>query len=732
VLSAGDIIFVPVIGPYVGVAGNVKRPALYELKNNYSLEYLFELAGGIIPTAYTQQIQVERTIKNEKKVIVDIDDKKLDRAKSTFLQDADLVKVFSIVEKDTNSVTLRGNVKRGGKYAFNPGMRLGDILKDPLLDLKPETYFDYALIKRQNPPHMEPLLVPFNLGDLLLRHDQASNLELRPLDSIYIFNKWFFKDKPFVNVKGEVRKPGRIDLRDNFRVKDALLAAGDLTKDAHLRKGEIVRVNKAKVYQTVYFDVARALADDPAENVQLQDEDQIFIHSIYEGQWREQVTVEGEVKKPGDFLLTDKMTVRDLIFKAGGQSRDTLLDRAELYRTDWKTKEVTLTPVYLGKALEGDPASNIELKDLDKLIVHSTWEMVYKKKVTIDGEVLKPGEYQFAEKMTVRDLVFAAGNLLESASLEDAEITSQIINSKNEATLAYRNINLERAQANDPAHNLVLSPYDRLLIKRVPDWQYDRFVMLEGEVRFPGKYTIKKGEKLSSLIERAGGYKDSAYLRGAFFTRERVRELQQQGLQEMAERMERETLSTTTSKISAASSAEDLALQTAEGEQQKKFLESLRKLKATGRMLIYLEDLSLLKGSEYDIALEDGDSLTIPQKGSVVNVTGSVMVQGSYIFLDKLDYEDYIHQTGGYSSHADRGKVYVMKVDGSAWRLSSGFLGKGIRKQTPFGKQIKPIEPGDTIIVPEKISSTSWMRSIKDIAQLLMNISVTAGIALQF
>jgi protein involved in polysaccharide export with SLBB domain len=727
-LSAGDIIFVPVIGPYVGVAGNVKRPALYELKNNFSLEYLFELAGGIIPTAYTQQIQVERTIRNEKKVIVDIDDKKLDRTKSTFLQDADLVKVFSIVEKDTNSVTLKGNVKRGGKYAFNPGMRLGDILKDPLLDLKPETHFDYALIKRQNPPHMEPLLVPFNLGDLLLRHDPASNLELRPLDSIYIFSKWFFRDKPFVTVKGEVRNPGRIDLQENFKVKDALLAAGDLTKDAYLRKGEIVRVNKEKEYQTLYFDVTRALADDPLENVLIKDEDQVFIHSLYEEQWREQVTVAGEVKKPGDFLLTDKMTVRDLVFKAGGQSRNTLLARAELYRTDWKTKEVTLTTVYLGKALEGDPASNIELRDLDKLVVHSTWEMVYKKKVFIDGDVLKPGGYQFAENMTVRDLVFAAGNILESAAQEDAEIASQILNPKNESTLAYRNINLALALANDPAHNLALRPYDRLLIKRIPDWQRDRYMTLEGEVRFPGKYAIKKGEKLSSLLERAGGYKDSAYYRGAFFTRESVRELQQQSLQEMAERMERETLSTSTNKIATATSPEELAIQAAEGEQQKKFIEGLRKLKATGRMSIYLEDLSLLKGSEYDIALEDGDSLSIPQKSSVVNVTGSVMVQGSYIYLDKLDYEGYIRQTGGYSSHADKGKIYVMKVDGSAWKLSGG----GGKKQTPFGKQIKPIEPGDTIIVPEKISSASWMKGIKDMTQVLMNIAVTAGVALQF
>ena len=352
ILHAGDIVFVPVIGPYVGAAGNVKRPALYELKGNFSLEYLFDLAGGIIPTAYTQQIQVERTVKNEKKIVIDIDDKNLARAKSITLQDADLIKVFSIVDKDVNAVYLNGNVKKGGKYALTPGMRIKDILKDES-ELLPETYFDYALIKRFQPPGMETTLVPFSLGDLLLRNDPASNLELQPQDSIYIFNKWFFWDKPYFTVSGEVRTSGRFELAENYKVKDAILTAGDLTKDAFLKKGEIIRVNKKKEYQTLYFDVTKAMSGDPAENLPIRDEDQIIIHSLYEEQWKESVTVAGEVKSPGDYLLTDRMQVSDLIFKAGGQTRDTLLDQTELYRTDWKTKEVTLKKINLDKAMAG-------------------------------------------------------------------------------------------------------------------------------------------------------------------------------------------------------------------------------------------------------------------------------------------------------------------------------------------------------------------------------------------
>src|SRR3989339_201391 len=661
-LQAGDIVFVPVVGAYAGIAGNVKRPAIYELKDNYSLEYLFDLAGGIIPTAYTQQIQVERTVKNEKKIVIDIDDKNLARTKSFMLQDADIVKVFPIMETDFNAVYLNGNVKRGGKYALTPGMRLGDILKNEQ-DFLSDTYFDYALIKQLPPPGMETVLVPFNLGDLVLRGDPASNLPLQRQDSIYIFSKWFFKDKPYFTVSGEVRKGGRFELSENSRVKDALRTAGDLTKNAYLKKGEIIRVDKKKEFFTLYFDVARAMAGDPTENILLEDEDQIVIHSLYEEKWKETASVSGEVKKPGEFVLTEKMRVSDLLFKAGGQTRDTLLDEAELYRTDWKTKKTTLLKVNVGGALAGNLADNLELRDLDRLVIHSLWEKVYKKNVAIEGDVLKPGVYPLAEPMMVRNLVFAAGNVLESASLEEAEISSRIVDKDNRAMVVHRQINLGKALAGDPEHNLLLKPYDRLFIKSFPNWQVEKYATFSGKVKYPGRYVISKGEKLSTVIERAGGYTDDAYLRGAWFTRESVRAMQQKGLTEMADRMERELLSG--GNISTSTSAEEVAAKKAELEQKKHFVGYLRGLKATGRMTIRLAHLRLLKGSEYDIELEDGDSLFIPPSNNVVNVTGSVMSQGSYIYSNRMDYQDYIDLTGGYAKYADTDNTFVLKVDGS-------------------------------------------------------------------
>ena len=262
----------------------------------------------------------------------------------------------------------------------------------------------------------------------------------------------------------------------------------------------------------------------------------------------------------------------------------------------------------------------------------------------------------------------------------------------------------------------------------------ERFVNISGELRFPGKYNIKKDEKFSSLIERAGGYTDHAYLRGAVFTRESVRALQQMSLDQMIRQMEREIMSQGFAQMATAVSREKIEAKKVELEQKQKFIESLHNIKATGRMTIRLAHVRLLKGSNYDIVLEDGDSLTIPIKNNVVNVVGAVMSHGSYIYSDDLTYEDYITMAGGYSEYASKGNVFILKVDGSARKVKDFIRWNPFKSRwemTVFDKEVKEIEPGDTIIVPEKLGRIAWLKEIKDITQVLMHMAVTAGITIK-
>jgi len=643
-LEAGDIIFVPPPGPVVTVEGDVRVPAIYELKGERDLDAVLELAGGLKPSAFGEQIQVQRYFENRERIVLDTSLDELQKRKAPFLvNDGDSIRVFPVAREDTNAVFVFGNVVRPGRYAFAEGMRVNDILKS-VDDLQPETCLDYALVRRYLSAGTLRTLVPFNLARALGRPGSADNLPLQPGDEVYVFDTWEFRDVPTVAVDGEVRNPGTIQLEEGMRIKDALLAAGNVTTDASTGTGELVRVSDRKNYTTVYFNV--------------------------------------------------------------------------------------------GRALEGDREHNLLLQNRDLLVVHSIWSEVEQKEVHIDGEVLNPGTFQYTEGMTVKDLVFKAGNLLRSAYLSEAEISSIVIDeNRQESSMERRVVDLGKALDGDPLHNVRLTPDDRLVVKRVPGWREEQFAVIEGEVLFPGRYVLKKGERLSSLIERAGGYTGEAYLRGAIFTRDSVRRFQQRNLESMIQRLERDLIQQSSEEIARALSKESIQARTAQAEQQRLFIESLKELEATGRMQIQLAHLRLLKGSNYDIVLEPGDRLQIPIERNVLHVTGAVMSPGSYVFTSDMEVDNYIELAGGFTRYADEDNMYIMKVDGSARKVDSSTLSwnhfKSRWEVTAFGEPVDELEPGDTIIVPEDFQRVAWLREVKDITQVLMQMAVTAAVAIE-
>lgn len=636
-LRHGDIVFVPVVGPLIGVAGNVRRPAVYELRGGETLGQVLDLAGGLLPVAWKQRVQVERAEEHLRKTVLDIDasDK---RALETFrMRDGDLVKVFSIVKEEANAVYLMGNVVRPGKYALKEGMRVSDVI-NRVEDLLPDTYMGYALIKRLVLPTLQRELIPFNLGKAILEKDPQENVLLRPYDEIYVFSRWFFEPKP-------------------------------------------------------------------------------------------QASVEGEVRNPGTYTIPEEgYTVRDLVFVAGGLTKKAYLEKAELYRTDKRTNVVSLITFNLARAMAGEPDENLKLQDLDRIVIHSVEEFIPKRTVSVWGEVNKPGEYPYAEGMTVKDLIFAAGNIKDSAYLDEAELFSYEVQDGKLCLLKRRTIDLGAALRGDPQHNVVLQPYDKLLVRRIPDWKEERYVEISGEVLFPGKYLIRKGERLSSLIERAGGFTEKAYLRGAVFTRESVRQLQQRNLEEMIDRLERELLAEASTFTGV--SPEEAQIRKVELEQRQKFIQQLRELKATGRMVIRLSHPRVLKDSPYDIELMDGDRLYIPSMDRVVTVIGAVYSPGSFVWREGLDYKDYIELAGGFTRYADKANVYLLRADGTAQKIKGGVVfwneAKGRWELSAFSEDEK-IYPGDTIVVPERLERVPWLRMVKDITEILFRIAVTTG-----
>jgi len=735
-LMPGDVIFVPQAGPLVWVSGNVKRPAVYELKDRKDLKTALDLGGGLKPRAYNQRIQIERAYENRKQVVVDISYEEL-KEKKIPLQDGDLIRVFSILPKVMNAVYLYGNVLRPGEYSWDPGLRVLDILPNvESLDL--DTYFDYALIKRYRIEDMKAELIPFDLGRLLLQRDQAQNIALKPLDEVYVFHKRLFEDREYAVVKGEVRKPGRYFIED-MKIRDLILKAGDLTNDAYLPKAELIRIDEQRNRHTLYFDAAAAMAGDPMHNLQVEDEDTVIIHSLWEEQWKEFVEINGEVKNPGQYILTAGMRLRDLIFKAGSFTRDTYLKLGHVYRTDWRTKEVTIHTFNPEKALEGDPAHNLVLGDLDKVVMHSTWEYAEKYTVTITGRVNKPGEYPYATNMTVGDLILVAGNVKDAAYLDNAELIRFDIVQGKKVETSVLNFNVRLALAGDPAHNLTLQPLDVVNIKMIPDWwEKKRSVAITGEVYFPGTYSIRKDERLSDLIQRAGGFTEYAYLRGAVFTREEVRRVQQQRLNDLIKKMEIEIATFSSQEAQATLRPEDVAAQKQFLASERVLVEKMREARASGRVVVSLEKPGLLRGTSSDLVLEDMDELHIPQKSLTVNVLGAVYNPTALVYDEqnrKLAY--YLARTGGPTANAEEGQIYVIRADGTVISKEgeSWFGVSWSDEQHRWGFWGKfedtKLYPGDTVLVPQKIVRPDWMRTTKDISQIIFQIGVTAGILIQ-
>ncbi len=719
-LMPGDVIFVPQSGPQVMVSGNVKRPAVYEMKEIRTLEQALKLAGGLAPRAFNQRIQIERARDNQARVVVDISYDELARKRGIPVRDGDLVRVFSLLPGAQNAVFLYGNVTRPGSYAYTNGLKLKDILPDAG-GLAMDTYYDYALIKRYRVTDMEAELIPFDLGALLLRNDPGQNLALKPLDEVYVFNKAMFQDKAFAEVKGEVRRPGRFFIQD-MRVRDLILKAGDLTPEAYLSKGEIIRFDKQRRRRTLYFNVGAALRNDPAHNLVLKNEDRIVIHSLWEEQWKEAVTIEGEIKAPGEYDLTAGMRLADLIFKAGNFTRDAYREIGHLYRTDWRTNQKTLLTFNIARALAGDEAQNLLLKDRDKVVVHHIGEYAADYLVSVRGLVNHPGEYPYAANMTIRDLLIVAGNVKDAAFMEEAELVRFTIVEGRRVETSVRKFDLAGALAGDAAHNLALKPQDVVTVKMIPDWwDKKRTVTVSGEVYFPGTYQIRKDERISDILKRAGGYTEYAYLYGAAFARESVRAIQKKRMEELAKRLEKEVAHMTSQEVQAALSPQDAAAQGQLVSTQKVLLENLKSVEPTGRVVVDLKPIDDLAMSSGDLTLEDGDTLFIPKKPSTINVLGAVYNPTALAFNDqKRELRHYLAMTGGPTENAQESAMYVVQANGTV--VSS--------KKRAWWSDFEStrLSPGDTVLVPERIVRPSYMRDFKDITQILYQIATTAGV----
>ncbi|MBI4697422.1 MAG: SLBB domain-containing protein [Nitrospirae bacterium] len=522
-----------------------------------------------------------------------------------------------------------------------------------------------------------------------------------------------------IYVVGNAENPGTYTVSSLSTLVNALFQVRGPNKTGTMRDIQVKRNGKTVVNFDMYDFL---LKGDKTRDIRLMPEDVIFIPTV-----GPIVGIAGNVRNPAIYEIKGETRLLELIGMAGGLTSIAFKGRVQVQRIE----NNQFRNLFEGDLidLEKNTDKNFSLQDGDLVRVFSVAET--KNTITVTGAVAYPGDYGIVKGVTkIKDIISLAGGILYFAS-SDAELTRTTVSPLGPKTERF-SLDIFKAMDGDPQHNLPLEINDYLFIRAVPEWRLYQTVAISGEIKFPGTYIIKKGERLASLIERAGGYTDKAYLRGAVFIRNSVRELQQKSLDEMIARLERELLAGGSIQVSTAVSAEEVESKKLEMQQKQEFIQSLRNLKATGRMTIRLAHLRLLKGSEYDIELEEGDNLYVPIRSSAVNVTGAVMSRGSFVYSERFDYKDYIEMAGGMAKYADTDNIYVLKVDGSAKKLSKGFFDWNASKSrwevSALGEEPRDIEPGDSIVVPEKLERIAWLRETKDLTQIIYQIAVSAGV----
>lgn len=527
-------------------------------------------------------------------------------------------------------------------------------------------------------------------------------------------------------VSGEVRRPAIYELKGETNVGEIIAIAGGLTSDGDPRSVYITRVDEQQ--RRVVIDANLDNAEDRAHAIRKGDAVRV---SRLRPTLDSGVLLAGHVHQPGAVAYRSGLRLSDVI-----RSTDELQPNADsgyvlIRRELAPDRRIAVLSADLDAALraprsEADPA----LMPRDQIFVfdlESGREAVIKpllddirlqssaalptRTVQVAGAVKVRGEYPLEQGMRVADLVRAGGGLDDSAFGATAELTRLRVVG-NERLTETIEIDLASALAGELGANLVLQPYDILLIKEVPEWREQEVVKLEGEVMFPGEYPIRRGESLRSVVERAGGLSTFASPRAAVFTRENLRKREQAQVDRLAQQLQRNLAVAALQSAQANQTGASTALTVGQT-----LLSDLRNTKAVGRLVIDLQaSLAAAPGSESDIILQGGDRLAVPKHRQEVTVIGEVQNSTSHFFRAGLTRDDYISLSGGATRRADERQIYVVRADGSVVAGSSN-------SWFSRGSNVK-MEPGDTVVVPLDAERMPMLPLWQAVTQIMYNIAI--------
>ena len=480
-----------------------------------------------------------------------------------------------------------------------------------------------------------------------------------------------------VGIQGNVKRPMFYEMRSSESVAQVIKYAGGFTGDAYKKSVRLVRKSgeRYSVHNVEEFDMS---------SFKLADGDAITVDGMI-NRFENMVEVKGAVFRPGQFELGKSVTsVRSLIEAADGLTEDAFTARGVMYRMK-EDRTLETMPLDIAGIMSGSVA-DVALQNEDVLFIPTQADRVAERIVTIQGEVLSPGTFQFAENETIEDLVLRAGGLTDAASLIKVDVSRRIRDPK--ALKAGQDISktysfaLKDGFVVDGDKGFVLEPYDVVQVRRSPGYMEPRNVRVEGEVVFEGSFTLsKKNERLSDLISAAGGVTAEAYVKGARLERtmtddERAR---MQKVLEMAQQNSGDKDSVKIAQLATSN------------------------IYTVG---IDLEKALANPGGDFDIVVREGDRLVVPEYNGTVKISGNVLFPNTVAFTNGKNWKYYINQAGGFGNRSKKSKTFIVYQNGTVSQVGKG-----------------KVEPGCEIVVPKKgkrdfANLTQWIGIGSSLASL--------------
>ncbi len=734
-LQSNDYIFVPIQGKIVKIEGDIKRPMRYELLEGENLNSLLEYAGGLNYHARTNNIQIRRFVNGEIELLdIDLEDL-MNRQEDFRILDGDVVNIRRSNLRNENIIGIQGAVKYPGNYQLLPGERVSDII-ERAGGLDTVAFLPRAYVVRLMGPG-QTSYIPIDLRKVF-EEDQTHNLSLQFFDKLNIFSQLDFQEERFISISGNVRKAGRFKLSPTMTLKDLLYLAGGPRADADLNSIELSAFTYAEDLDTrqIRSDftqegepgetgsnpddappidpnnpdetnannedvlITRVAVNgywetDPAlDTIFLSEYSQVKIYSRYDFIDQQYLQLGGAVKRPGRYQLKRGMTLKDILYLAGGLRENADVNEVELYQiidpkdrghygTGTDRKEILRIQLDENWR-ESTIADTLDISNAYKLIVRTEGEFFQQGEIQIIGLVKKPGRYQVLPNMTLRDVLYMAGGIDLKADFENIELARIIEVEQTNGEIIpirtlLRTISVDQDWQSDSSLDLIkLNAFDQIYVRKNPDFELQEQVTINGEIITPGLYSKKaKDERLSSLVSRAGGVTELAYLKGAYLSRARV-----------------------------------------------------------GDVAIKLEKALRRPGSKWDIALLKGDELVIPPRMDVITVQGNVIVPGTTILYEpaKRRMKYYVNLSGGFDRKTRKKMSTVSYVDGRVKRTKS-FLGIKFHPKVAQGaivdiaaKPPKATDEKGNVIARARFSFDELVAGVSGVLTFLLLIRTTLAI----